>query len=68
MWTQATAVPVSRQKRLFDERKEAERVIHWLENLPVAQLLLVHLLPSILQLAILRLAHSGFFLSLYSFL
>ena len=59
VWASAGAVPVRRQKRLFDERREAERVLHWLDTLPLAQLLLLHLFPSLLHLALIRFAHSG---------
>ena len=42
-WTAAKPAPISRQKRIFDDTKEAERVLHFLANLKpseVAQLLI----------------------------
>ena len=59
LWESAEALPVSRQKRLFDEGAEAEKVLHWLDNVQLDQLLLVHLLPSFTQLTLSRLARSG---------
>ena len=41
-WASAKATPISRQKRIFDDTKEAEKVLHFLANLKpseVAQLL-----------------------------
>lgn len=31
MWAAAKPVPARRQKRLFDDTREAEKVLHWLE-------------------------------------
>jgi len=54
LWEQARAVPARRQKRLFDDTREAEKVVQWLAGLSpgdAAQLLL----PCIFQAAHLRL-------------
>lgn len=59
LWESAEALPVARQKRLFDEGVEAEKVLHWLDNVQLDQLLLVHLLPSFTQIVLSRLARSG---------
>ena len=33
LWEQARAVPARRQKRLFDDTREAEKVVQWLAGL-----------------------------------
>ena len=43
LWEQARSVPARRQKRLFDDTREAEKVVQWLASLSpgdAAQLLL----------------------------
>ena len=50
LWEQARAVPARRQKRLFDDTREAEKVVQWVAGLSpgdAAQLLL----PCIFQVA-----------------
>ena len=39
IWELARQVPISRQKRLFDYTKEAEGILHWLQNVTVNQLI-----------------------------
>nr|XP_057938705.1 rab3 GTPase-activating protein catalytic subunit [Doryrhamphus excisus] len=53
-WETARAVPANRQKRLFDDTKEAEKVLHYLEMQKPADLT-CHLLPCIIHAAILKL-------------
>ncbi|XP_036427001.1 rab3 GTPase-activating protein catalytic subunit isoform X1 [Colossoma macropomum] len=52
-WETAKATPARRQKRLFDDTKEAERVLHYLAVQKPADLTR-HLLPCILHAAILK--------------
>ncbi|XP_061782570.1 rab3 GTPase-activating protein catalytic subunit [Nerophis lumbriciformis] len=52
-WENARAVPANRQKRLFDDTKEAEKVLHYLELQKPADLT-CHLLPCIIHAAILK--------------
>ena len=47
-WTSAQAVPAYRQRRLFDDTLEAEKVFHYLEKLTVGQLMM-HVAPIIVQ-------------------
>ena len=51
-WESATPLPVYRQKRLFDDTKEAEKVLHYLSGLKTSELALM-LLPMVLHSAIL---------------
>ena len=51
-WENATPIPVYRQKRLFDDTKEAEKVLHYLSGLKLSELALM-LLPLILHSAVL---------------
>lgn len=37
-WEQARAVPAHRQRRLFDDTKEAEKVLHFLESVTIGQI------------------------------
>ncbi|AWP17112.1 putative rab3 GTPase-activating protein catalytic subunit [Scophthalmus maximus] len=53
-WETARAIPARRQRRLFDDTKEAEKVLHYLAVQKPADLTL-HLLPCILHSAILKL-------------
>ena len=50
-WNSATPIPAYKQKRLFDDTKEAEKVLHYLSNLKVCDLALL-LLPTILHSAL----------------
>ncbi|KAL7866119.1 hypothetical protein SRHO_G00113660 [Serrasalmus rhombeus] len=52
-WETAKATPARRQRRLFDDTKEAERVLHYLAVQKPADLTR-HLLPCILHAAILK--------------
>ena len=53
-WESTTPIPAYKQKRLFDDTKEAEKVLHFLSGLKPAELALL-LLPSLLHSAILAL-------------
>uniref|UniRef100_A0A7N8YFX7 Rab3 GTPase-activating protein catalytic subunit n=1 Tax=Mastacembelus armatus TaxID=205130 RepID=A0A7N8YFX7_9TELE len=53
-WETARVIPARRQKRLFDDTKEAEKVLHYLAVQKPADLTR-HLLPCILHAAILKL-------------
>uniref|UniRef100_A0A8C5CA70 Rab3 GTPase-activating protein catalytic subunit n=1 Tax=Gadus morhua TaxID=8049 RepID=A0A8C5CA70_GADMO len=53
-WDTARSVPARRQKRLFDDTKEAEKVLHYLSVQKPADLTR-HLLPCILHAAVLKL-------------
>lgn len=50
-WENATPIPIYRQRRLFDDTKEAEKVLHYLSGLKLSELALM-LLPLILHSAI----------------
>uniref|UniRef100_A0A4W5LBV1 Rab3 GTPase-activating protein catalytic subunit n=1 Tax=Hucho hucho TaxID=62062 RepID=A0A4W5LBV1_9TELE len=52
-WATARTTPARRQKRLFDDTKEAEKVLHYLAVQKPADLTR-HLLPCILHVAILK--------------
>ncbi|CAB3385640.1 Hypothetical predicted protein [Cloeon dipterum] len=54
LWSAAKPVPASRQKRLFDDTKEAEKVLSFFENHKPADALSM-LLPALLHAAINRL-------------
>jgi len=58
VWQSARSVPVRRQKRLFDETKEAEKVLHFLAGLKPAQVAF-QLFPVLLHAAVLRIETSG---------
>ena len=53
-WENATPIPAYRQKRLFDDTKEAEKVLHYLSALKPFELVLM-LLPCLVHSAILTL-------------
>ncbi|KAL3864829.1 hypothetical protein ACJMK2_006481 [Sinanodonta woodiana] len=53
VWQTARPVPARRQKRLFDDTKEAEKVLHFLSSLKPADVVL-HLLPVLTHAAILK--------------
>ncbi|XP_067300747.1 rab3 GTPase-activating protein catalytic subunit isoform X1 [Pseudorasbora parva] len=52
-WETAKAIPARRQKRLFDDTKEAEKVLHYL-SVQKASDLTRHLLPCVLHAALLK--------------
>ncbi|CAH1790436.1 unnamed protein product [Owenia fusiformis] len=54
VWASAKPIPAHRQKRLFDDTKEAEKVLHFLAALKPADAA-IHLLPMLMHAAILRL-------------
>ncbi|KAK3875371.1 hypothetical protein Pcinc_019752 [Petrolisthes cinctipes] len=63
VWNSAKPVPARRQKRLFDDTRGAEEVLHWLGSLgPGAAC--CHLLPTVLHAAICRLAQERLLFSL----
>lgn len=55
MWESAKPVPAHRQKRLFDDTREAEKVLHFLDSRNVAQVAEL-LLPTLTHAAICKLA------------
>ncbi|XP_072180720.1 rab3 GTPase-activating protein catalytic subunit-like [Diadema setosum] len=58
VWSQSKPVPAHRQKRLFDDTKEAEKVLHFLASLKPSELVL-HLLPVIVHASLQRLEKAG---------
>jgi len=66
VWQSARPVPVRRQKRLFDETKEAEKVLHFLAGMKPAEVAF-QLFPVLLRAAVLRIEEAGrVFLALFS--
>ncbi|XP_067939936.1 rab3 GTPase-activating protein catalytic subunit-like isoform X2 [Watersipora subatra] len=57
-WRNAKPVPANRQKRLFNDTKEGEKVLHYLSNLKPSDVIL-QLLPLAIQSAILVLKEQG---------
>lgn len=57
-WETARVTPARRQKRLFDDTKEAEKVLHYLAMLKPGDLA-GHLLPCLIHAAIVKLKHEG---------
>ncbi|KAL8588274.1 hypothetical protein ACOMHN_008577 [Nucella lapillus] len=55
VWHSARHAPARRQKRLFDDTKEAEKVLHFLAGLRPGDLVL-HLLPMLVHASVLKLA------------
>ncbi|XP_022241871.1 rab3 GTPase-activating protein catalytic subunit-like isoform X2 [Limulus polyphemus] len=53
-WDNSRPVPARRQKRLFDDTKEAEKILHFLASLKPA-MVVHHLLPMVIHAAILLL-------------
>ena len=51
VWSVAEALPVHRQKKLFDDTREAEKVLHYLAGLKTAELGLL-VLPVLVHSAI----------------
>ncbi|XP_033728070.1 LOW QUALITY PROTEIN: rab3 GTPase-activating protein catalytic subunit-like [Pecten maximus] len=52
-WESSKAVPARRQKRLFDDTKEAEKVLHFLSSMKPANLVL-NLMPVVIHSAIIK--------------
>ncbi|RUS82511.1 hypothetical protein EGW08_009725 [Elysia chlorotica] len=50
-WHSARPVPARRQKRLFDDTREAEKVLHYLSSMRPAEVVL-HLMPSVVHAAV----------------
>ena len=50
-WNSATPLPAYKQKRLFDDTREAEKLLHFLAGLSPASIAL-HLMPVFLHSAI----------------
>ena len=55
VWENAKPVPARRQKRLFDDTREAEQVLQWLANLPPGKVC-QNLMPAVLHAALARLS------------
>ncbi|RXG59762.1 Rab3 GTPase-activating protein catalytic subunit [Armadillidium vulgare] len=55
VWDNAKPVPARRQKRLFDDTREAEKVLQWFYNLPPGQVCL-ELLPVVMHASLCRVA------------
>ena len=55
-WQSATPLPAYRQKRIFDDTKEAEKVLHFFSHLKPSELAMA-LMPMLLHAAALRLQH-----------
>lgn len=55
MWGSARAIPVRRQKRLFDDTKEAEKVLHFLSNLRPCEIAL-QIFPIIIHSCLMRIS------------
>ncbi|KAH9514641.1 Rab3 GTPase-activating protein catalytic subunit [Bulinus truncatus] len=53
-WQSARAVPARRQKRLFDDTREAEKVLHYLASMKPAEVVL-HLMPCVIHAAVAKL-------------
>ena len=62
VWQSAKPVPVRRQKRLFDDTKEAEKVLHFLSALRPADVAM-RLMPMLIHAAIVKLLEQGMFFS-----
>ncbi|XP_074642793.1 rab3 GTPase-activating protein catalytic subunit-like isoform X2 [Tubulanus polymorphus] len=58
VWHSAKPLPARRQKRLFDDTKEAEKVLHFLAALKPAEVAL-HLMPCLIQSAIVKILKIG---------
>ncbi|KAK0049529.1 rab3 GTPase-activating protein catalytic subunit [Biomphalaria pfeifferi] len=57
-WQSARAVPARRQKRLFDDTKEAEKVLHYLASMKPAEVVL-HLMPCVVHAAVAKLVEEA---------
>ena len=58
VWQSAKPVPVRRQKRLFDDTKEAEKVLHFLAAMNPA-LVAQRLMPMVIHAAIAKILEQG---------
>ncbi|XP_071844702.1 rab3 GTPase-activating protein catalytic subunit-like isoform X2 [Apostichopus japonicus] len=58
VWSQSKPMPAHRQKRLFDDTKEAEKVLHFLAALKPSEVI-TNLLPVLIQAALERLEEAG---------
>ena len=58
VWHSAKPVPVRRQKRLFDDTKEAEKVLHFLATMKPADAAM-RLMPMLIHAAIMKLLQQG---------
>ncbi|KAK8737776.1 hypothetical protein OTU49_004235 [Cherax quadricarinatus] len=63
VWNSAKPVPARRQKRLFDDTREAEQVLHWLASMGPGGVC-GHLQPTILHASLCRLAEERALFSL----
>nr|XP_045611406.1 rab3 GTPase-activating protein catalytic subunit-like isoform X2 [Procambarus clarkii] len=63
VWNNAKPVPARRQKRLFDDTREAEQVLHWLASMGPGTVC-SHLQPIILHASLCRLAEEKTLFSL----
>ncbi|KAK7068094.1 Rab3 GTPase-activating protein catalytic subunit [Halocaridina rubra] len=63
VWGSAKPVPARRQKRLFDDTREAEQVLHWLASMGPGAVC-CHLQPTILHTSLCRLAEEKLLFSL----
>ncbi|XP_042233003.1 rab3 GTPase-activating protein catalytic subunit-like isoform X2 [Homarus americanus] len=63
VWNNAKPVPARRQKRLFDDTREAEQVLHWLASMGPGAVC-SHLQPTILHASLCRLAEERILFSL----
>ncbi|XP_035231444.1 rab3 GTPase-activating protein catalytic subunit-like isoform X2 [Stegodyphus dumicola] len=54
-WESARPVPARRQKRLFDDTKEAEKVLHFLASAKTSEVI-TYLMPMLIHCALLQLA------------
>lgn len=58
VWNNAKPIPVRRQRRLFDDTKEGEKVLHFLASMKPADVAL-RLMPMLIHAAILTLMKHG---------
>lgn len=58
VWQSAKPVPVRRQKRLFDDTKEAEKVLHFLAALKPSDVVM-RLMPMVIHAAIVKILQQG---------
>lgn len=63
VWNSAKPVPARRQKRLFDDTREAEQVLHWLASMGPGAMC-SHLQPTILHASLCRLVEEKILFSL----
>ncbi|KAK6194420.1 hypothetical protein SNE40_000056 [Patella caerulea] len=53
VWQSAKPIPARRQRRLFDDTKEAEKVLHFLASMKPGQVVL-HMMPMLIHAAIVK--------------